>query len=221
VRQILERRDKLQFEGERYQIPYRGPGASGLGKPLKSIVHRRGHIPIYSGSMAPKSQELCAELCDGLLLTCMHPERPELITENLERGFARAGGGKSLAGFDIAPAVAVAVGDDLDACRLPLKQSLALYIGGMGARSKNFYNDYIRRIGFEEAAERIQSLFLDGQRAAAVAAVPDALVDALYLVGPRERIAERFEVWKRSGVGTMLVGARDRASLRLIAELAL
>jgi F420-dependent oxidoreductase-like protein len=221
VQQIFARQGKVQFEGERYQIPYRGPGSTGLGKPLKSIVHARGKIPIYSGSMAPKSQELCAELCDGLLLTCMHPERPEVITENLQRGFARAAGAKSLDGFDIAPAVAVIVGDDLDACRQPLKQSIALYMGGMGARSKNFYNEYIRRIGFEEAAERVQTLFLDGQREAAVAAVPDALVDALHLVGPRERIRDRLEVWKQSGVGTLLVGARDRATLRLMAELVL
>jgi hypothetical protein len=94
-------------------------------------------------------------------------------------------------------------------------------MGGMGARSKNFYNEYIRRIGFEEAAERVQTLFLDGQREAAVAAVPDALVDALHLVGPRERIRDRLEVWKQSGVGTLLVGARDRATLRLMAELVL
>jgi alkanesulfonate monooxygenase SsuD/methylene tetrahydromethanopterin reductase-like flavin-dependent oxidoreductase (luciferase family) len=151
----------------------------------------------------------------------MHPERPEVITENLQRGFARAAGAKGLDGFDIAPAVAVIVGDDLDACRQPLKQSIALYMGGMGARSKNFYNEYIRRIGFEEAAERVQTLFLDGQREAAVAAVPDALVDALHLVGPRERIRDRLAVWKRSGVGTLLVGARDRATLRLMAELVL
>jgi alkanesulfonate monooxygenase SsuD/methylene tetrahydromethanopterin reductase-like flavin-dependent oxidoreductase (luciferase family) len=142
-----------------------------------------------------------------------------VITQNLQRGFERAG--RSGEGFDIAPAVAVIVGDDLDACRLPLKHSLALYIGGMGARSKNFYNEYIRRIGFEEAAERIQSLFLDGKRKEAVAAVPDALVDALHLVGPRERIRDRLAAWKGSGVGTMMVGTNDRATLRLMAELVL
>ena len=219
VRQILARESKVEFEGERYQIPYRGPGSTGLGKPLKSIVHGRRNIPIYSGSMAPKSQELCAELCDGLLLTCMHPERPEVILENLQRGFERSG--RSSASLDIAPAVAVIVGDDLDACRLPLKHSIALYLGGMGARSKNFYNEYIRRVGFEDVAERVQSLFLDGKRKEAVAAVPDALVDALHLVGPRERIRDRLEVWKSSPVGSMLVGTSDRATLRMMAELVL
>jgi F420-dependent oxidoreductase-like protein len=218
VRQIIAREGALQFEGERYQIPYHGPGATGLGKPLKSIVHGRKDIPIYSGSMAPKSQELCAELCDGLLLTCMHPERPEVITANLRAGFERSG--RSADGFDIAPAVAVIVGDDLDACRLPLKQSIALYLGGMGARSQNFYNAYIRRVGFEEAAERVQTLYLDGKRREAVAAVPDALVDALHLVGPRERIRDRLAVWKQSGVGTLMLGTGDRATLRMMAELA-
>ena len=219
VRQILARENKVEFDGERYQIPYRGPGSTGLGKPLKSIVHGRRNIPIYSGSMAPKSQELCAELCDGLLLTCMHPERPELIVDNLKRGFERSG--RDSAALDIAPAVAVIVGDDLDACRLPLKHSIALYLGGMGARSKNFYNEYIRRVGFEDVAGRVQSLFLDGKRKEAVAAVPDALVDALHLVGPRERIRDRLEVWKSSPVGTLLVGTSDRAALRMMAELVL
>lgn len=219
LQQVLAREAPLQFEGERYQIPYRGPGATGLGKPLKSIVHGRTSIPIYSGSMAPKSQELCGELCDGLLLTCMHPERPEVFMENLQRGFAKSG--REPANFDIAPAVAVIVGDDLDACRLPLKHSIALYLGGMGARSKNFYNEYICRVGYEAVARDVQALYLDGKRREAVAAVPDELVDALHLVGPRERIRDRLEVWKRSGVGTLMVGTSDVNTVRMLAELVL
>jgi F420-dependent oxidoreductase-like protein len=217
LRKILAREAPLEFAGERYQIPYHGPGATGLGKPLKSIVHGRKQIPIYSGSMAPKSQELCGELCDGLLLTCMHPERGDVLTENLQRGFERRGGAPK--DFDIAPAVAVVVGDDLEACRLPLKQSIALYLGGMGARSKNFYNEYICRVGFEDVAQRVQALYLEGKRREAVAAVPDALVDTLHLVGPRERIRDRLEVWKASSVGTLLVGTHDRSAVRLMAEL--
>src|SRR4051812_27507980 len=147
VRAIFAREKPLEFQGERYQIPYHGPGATGLGKPLKSILHGNKKIPIYTGSMAPKSQAQSAELCDGLLLTCMHPERFDVIEPNLEEGFKKAGNGKSLANFDVAPTVAVIIGDDLEACRTPLKVSLALYIGGMGARDKNFYNDYVRKIG--------------------------------------------------------------------------
>jgi len=219
VRAILAREKPLEFNGERHQIPYRGPGATGLGKPLKSILHGNPKIPIYTGSMAPKSQAWAAEACDGILLTCMHPGRMDVIEKNLNEGFAKSG--KSLATFDVAPTVAVIVGADLDMCRLPLKQSLALYIGGMGARSKNFYNEYIRRVGFEAEAKKIQDLFLDGKKNEAIAAVPDALVDTLHLVGPPERIRDRFAAWKESKIGTMIVGAMQPEAIRLIAELAL
>jgi alkanesulfonate monooxygenase SsuD/methylene tetrahydromethanopterin reductase-like flavin-dependent oxidoreductase (luciferase family) len=218
VKMILAREKALEFSGERYQIPYKGPGATGLGKPLKSILHGNKNIPIYTGSMAPKSQAWAAEACDGILLTCMHPERMDVIEKNLNEGFAKSG--KSLATFDVAPTVAVIVGSDLDMCRLPLKQSLALYIGGMGARSKNFYNEYIRRVGFEEDAIKIQNLFLDGKKNEAIAAVPDALVDTLHLVGPPERIRDRFAAWKASKIGTMIVGAMQPEAIRLVAELA-
>jgi alkanesulfonate monooxygenase SsuD/methylene tetrahydromethanopterin reductase-like flavin-dependent oxidoreductase (luciferase family) len=216
---ILAREKPLEFSGEHYQIPYRGPNSKGLGKPLKSILHGRTNIPIFTGSMAPKGQELCGEMCDGVLLTCMHPERPEVITTNLQVGIDRAGNGKTLADFDIAPTVAVVMGDDVDACRAPLKAQLALYIGGMGARDKNFYNEYIRRVGFEAEAIEIQNLFLDGKKKAAIAAVPDALVDTLYLVGPKERIRDRFAAWKESVVGTLIIGSGQPEAVRYIAEL--
>lgn len=220
VRTIFAREKPLEFQGQRYQIPYKGPGASGLGKPLKSILHGRKGIPIYTGSMAPKSQELSAELCDGLLLTCMHPERFDVIEPHLNAGFAKAGGGKSLATFDVAPAVAVVIGDDLEVCRAPLKMSLALYIGGMGAREKNFYNEYVRKIGFEAEAKEIQDLYLAGKKNEAIAKVPDALVDAFNLVGPKERIRDRFQVWKESKVGTMMIGTAQPEAVRFLAELA-
>jgi F420-dependent oxidoreductase-like protein len=220
VRKIFAREEPLTFEGERYQIPYRGPGATGLGKPLKSILHGRKDIPIYTGSMAPKSQAMSAEIADGLLLTCLDPSRFELIEKNLDEGFAKTGGKKSLQNFDVAPAVAVIVGDDLEACRLPLKMSLALYIGGMGAKSKNFYKEYVERIGYEAQAAEIQRLYLAGRKNEAIAAVPDELVDTFNLVGPKERIRERFQVWKKSKVGTMMVGTATVEALRLIAELA-
>jgi F420-dependent oxidoreductase-like protein len=221
VKKILAREAPLEFEGERYQIPYRGPNSAGLGKPLKSMIHGRKDIPIYSGSMAPKGQELCGELCDGLLLTCMNPERPEVILDQVKKGLALVPG-KRLEDFDIAPTVAVAVGPDehLDAIRRPFKEQLALYVGGMGAKEKNFYGEYLRRVGFEEACVKIQDLFLAGQRKEAVAAVPDAMVDTLYLVGSPERIKERFAAWKSSGITTMVVGAQQIEAVRLLAELA-
>ena len=222
VRTILAREAPLEFAGQRYQIPYRGPGALGLGKPLKSILHGRKDIPILSGSMAPKGQALAAELADGVLLTCMHPERFDVIEANLAEGFAkRDPKRRKKEEFEIAPTVAVIVGKDLDACRAPLKASLALYIGGMGAREKNFYGEYIRRVGFEAEAEKIQTLFLSGKREEAIAAVTDEMVDTLHLVGTPERIRERFQAWKASKVTTLIVGAQQREALRLVAELAL
>jgi F420-dependent oxidoreductase-like protein len=222
VRKIFEREGALEFQGERYQIPYRGPGATGLGKPLKSILHGRKDIPIFSGSMAPKGQALAAELADGVLLTCMHPGRFDVIKKNLDEGFAkRDPRRRSQSQFEIAPTVAIALGDDVDACRAPLKQSLAFYIGGMGAKEKNFYGEYIRRVGWEAEAVKIQELFLAGKRDEAVRAVPDEMVDTLYLVGPKERIKERFQAWKQSAVTTLIVGTQQREAVRLLAELAL
>ena len=221
VRKILAREAPLEFEGERYQIPYRGPGSTGLGKPLKSILHGRKDIPILCGSMAPKGQAQAAEIADGVLLTCMHPERFDVIDANLQEGFAKRDPRlRPARDFEIAPTVAVIVGKDLDACRAPLKASLALYIGGMGAKEKNFYGEYIRRVGYEAEAVKIQELFLAGKRDEAIGAVPDALVDALHLVGTPDRIRDRFQAWKESKVTTLIIGAQQREALRLIAELA-
>jgi F420-dependent oxidoreductase-like protein len=219
VKQIFAREKPLEFSGQRYQIPYRGPGATGLGKPLKSILHGRKDIPIYCGAMAPKSQAQTAEIADGLLMTCMHPERFDVIEPHLKEGFAKSG--KTISTFDVAPTIACIIGDDLDAVRGPLKFSLALYIGGMGARDKNFYKEYIERVGFADAARKIQALYLDGKKGEAVAAVPDELVDALHLVGPKERIRERFAAWKQANVGTLIVGTQQIEAVRLMAELAL
>jgi F420-dependent oxidoreductase-like protein len=220
VRTILAREQKLEFRGERYQIPYSGPGATGLGKPLKSILHGRPNIPIYTGSMAPKSQEMSAEIADGLLVTCLHPERFEVTEAHLRAGFAKSTRHKGLSTFDVAPTVACVVGTDLDACRAPLRANLALYVGGMGAKDKNFYNAYMRKVGFEDATERIQTLYLAGKKDEAIAAVPDAMVDALHLVGTPERIRERFAVWRALPVGTLIVAAQQVEAVRLLAELA-
>jgi F420-dependent oxidoreductase-like protein len=217
IRQILAREKPLEHKGERYRIPYDGPDAAGLGKPLKSILHGRKDIPIYLGAMAPKGQELCGELCDGVLLTCMDPRRPEVILDNLRAGRAKVG--LTLDGFEVAPTVAVAVGP-ADTLRPHFKEQLALYIGGMGAKEKNFYREYLSRVGWEAECAAIASLFLEGKRKEAVAAVPDAMVDTLYLVGTPEHIRERFAAWKDSGVTTMIVGAQQIEAVRLMAEIA-
>jgi len=221
IRKILAREEPLEFKGEHYQIPYRGPGASGLGKPLKSILHGRKDLPIYTASIGPAGIECSAEVADGLIPVWMNPERFDLLQPHLEKGFAKAGGGKSLASFDVAPFVTCVMGDDLERCRMPVKGMLALYIGGMGARGKNFYNDYAKRLGYEAEAVKIQDLYLAGKKAEAMAAVPNQLVDSIALLGPKARIRERLEAWKASPVRTLLVGAAQPEALRLLAELAL
>jgi F420-dependent oxidoreductase-like protein len=222
VRSILKRESPLIFDGEYYQVPYKGEDATGLGKPLKSIIHGRADIPIYLAAIGPKNVELAAEIADGWLPIFFSPERyNDAYSEQIEAGFAKAGGGKSLANFDIAPSVSVAVRDDLESCWNQFKPLLALYIGGMGAKGKNFYFDLACRYGYEEAAITIQDLYLSGKRAEAVAVVPNALVDDVSLCGPRERIKERLELWKASPITTLNMMVYDLDSLRTMAELVL
>jgi len=221
IRAILRRDKPVEFQGEAYQLPYTGPGATGLGRPLKSILHPREDLEIYTAAISPKGVETAAEVADGFFPVWMNPERFDLFAPSLEAGFKKAGGKKSLENFDVAPFVTVIVGDDVEKCRQMIKPMMALYIGGMGARNKNFYNDYTKRLGYEEDAVRIQDLYLDGKKAEAAAAVPDALIDDISLCGPRERIAERVEAWKASPVGTLCLGVGQPEALRLMAELVL
>ena len=222
IRRIVERKAPLEWKGEHYRIPYDGPGASGLGKPLKSILHGDPSLKIYTAAMTPKGFALAGEVADGTLPFLMAPEKAAIVTDPLKEGLARAGGGKSLGDFDLAPYVRVRIGEDLEKCRDALRPELALYIGGMGARGKNFYNDFACRLGYEEAAGRIQDLYLSRRYGEAAAAVPAALIDAISLVGPRERVKERLEAWKelaRDGaLGTLVISGADRPALRTLAE---
>jgi F420-dependent oxidoreductase-like protein len=222
VREILRREKPLEHTGEHYAIPYQGPGATGLGKPLKLIVHpRRADIPIYLAAIGPKNTALTAEIADGWLPIFFSPYRVDVFKPALDEGFARAGGGKSLASFDIAPTVTVIVTDDVEGGRNLMKPALALYIGGMGARGRNFYNDLACRYGFDAAAKEIQDLYLDGKKQEATAAVPDELVDEVALVGPRERIADRLDAWRDCGITTLICATGQPEALRVMAELAL
>ncbi len=218
LRAIWARQAPLEYRGEHYEIPYRGPGATGLGKPLKSILHGRP-IPIYLAAIGPKSVEQAAEIADGWLPIFYSPHRaPALYREALERGFRKSGGRKGPNGFDIAATCPVIVGADVSSCLDLLKPMLALYIGGMGAREKNFYNELARRYGFEAEAKKIQDLYLDGKKEEAAAAVPDALVDEVSLVGPPERIRDRLAAWRESPVTTLICGVAQKEALRVIAE---
>ena len=217
VRAIWARERPLEHQGEHYQIPYRGPGATGLGKPLRSILHGR-QIPIYIAATRPKSVAQAAEIADGWLAVWYSPYRTGFYRDALESGFRRAGGGKSLARFDVAPAVTVIQGDDVQACLDFVKPMLALYVGGMGARGKNFYNELACRYGFEAAAKKVQDLYLDGKKAEATAAVPNELADEVSLVGPPARIRDRLGAWRESGVTTLICGTRQVEAMRTLAE---
>ena len=222
VRSVLAREAPLTHQGEHYQIPYNGPGATGLGKPLKSILHGRRDMPIYTAAISPAGLALAGELGDGVLPLLMDPERSDLIEPHVRAGMQRAGRTPDFQKFDIAPFVPVVIGNDLDKCRQPVKEWLALYIGGMGARGKNFYNDYAVRLGYEGQAAAIQDLYLGGKKNEAAAAVPDRLVDSVALVGPPARVRDRLDAWKaaarRGSVGTMILSKVDVAGLRLVAE---
>jgi F420-dependent oxidoreductase-like protein len=222
IRQILERKAPLEYQGEHYQIPYMGPDATGLGKPLRSIIHGDPSLKIYTASFAPAGLRTAGEVADGVLPFFMSPERPEAITAPILEGIAKASNGKTLADFDIAPYVRIAMGDDVAACRDAIRPQLALYIGGMGARSKNYYNDLTKRLGYEAAAIEIQNHFLAGHRKEAEAAVPDALIDEISLIGPKERIRDRLAAWqelaKDHRVGTLLLVGATKDALRSVAE---
>jgi F420-dependent oxidoreductase-like protein len=203
VRRILAREAPVEFHGEYYDVPT--TEGTGLGKPLKTIVHPyRSDLPLYIASIGPKNVALTAEIADGWLPAFYSPHHPEAFEAPLKEGFAAAG--KDGTDFDVAPFVPMFIGADLEACRNLVKPLLALYVGGMGARNKNFYNELVRRYGYEAEAKEIQDLYLDGKKAEAAAAVPDALVDEVALVGPVERIVEGLPAWKDAGVTTLIVG---------------
>lgn len=225
MRLVWARKGPVEYNGVHYQLPYKGPGSTGLGKPLKSILHCDHKIPIYTASLQPKPIAMSAELCDGFFPAWMNPERFDVFGPSIEEGLAKAGNGKSLADFDVAPIVSVVVGDDVEACRVPVKAMLALYVGGMGARDKNFYNDYVTKLGYGAEARKIQDLYLAGKKDEAALNVPDKLVDEIALVGPRDRIREGVQRWKAAAakrhVGTMIIGAMQPEALQLMAELML
>ena len=208
VRAVL-RRERLEHHGEHYDIPVRR--GTGLGKPLRLMARPlRATIPIYLAAIAPKSIEQAFEIADGWLPIFWSPEKAREVFP-LER--AREG-------FDVAPCVPALVTDDVQSGRDALKPYYSFYVGGMGARSKNFYNDLFARYGYEQEAREIQELFLAGNQAEAVGKVPDAFVDEASLVGPVERIRDRLAAWRESGATSLLVSSRDVATLRGVAEAA-
>ncbi len=222
VRQIISRQSPVVHRGDHYTIPYAGADATGLGKPLKLITHPTHPVPIHLAALGPRNVALAAEISDGWLPVFYSPFRgPAVFQPMLDEGFAASGEPGKADRFEVIPALDVRVTADVAGGLAAAKPMLALYLGGMGAKGRNFYNDLARRYGYEEAAERVQDLYLGGNPKAAVEAVPDELVDELNLVGPAERIAERLEVWRAAGVTTLLVQPHDVDTLRTLAELVL
>ena len=220
VRKALAR-ERLEFVGETLQLPL----PDGPGKALKlTIAPVQERIPIYLAAIGPNNTRLAGEVADGWIPTLFSPEHVAEFRPLLEEGAARAG--RSLNGFDIAPTVQVFVTDDLAGARNAMRPFIALYVGGMGSRQQNFYNQLVQRYGFEDAAREVQDLYLDGKREEAMAALPDELIDLVALAGPPDHVRERLAVYRDAGVGTLDITpmAWDREGrleqLRLVAELA-
>jgi len=222
VRMAL-RRERVEFHGETLQLPL----PDGPGKALKlTIAPVQERIPVYVAAIGPRNTTLTAEIADGWIPTLLSPEHVGEFRPLLEEGFARAGGGKSFADFDIAPSVNVFVSEDGAGARDAMRPFLALYVGGMGSRERNFYNRLVARYGFADAAREVQELYLEGRKVEAAAALPAELIDAVSLCGPPDVVRERLAVFRDAGVGSLIVSpmawsfADRREQLRLVAELA-
>ncbi|MFK7733314.1 MAG: LLM class F420-dependent oxidoreductase [Pseudomonadales bacterium] len=221
VKKIMKREGPVEYDGEIYQMPYGGDGSVGLGKPLKSILGAT-EVPVYTASFTPGGFRVSGEVADGLFPSFASPDKLDLITKPVEEGFAKAGNGKGWDDFDIAPFVGVFCGDDPEEYLFSTRQMLALYIGGMGARNKNFYNAMACRMGYEEAAAKVQDLYLSGKKEEAAAALPLELLEEISLSGTKDQIAAKAEKWKAARnngyVKTMILGIQQPEMIGFMAE---
>ena len=218
VRQIIAREDRVTFDGKHYQLPYRG--GSGLGKPLKSTIHPlREDIPIYLAAEGPKNVALSAEIADGWLPFWFSPKSDEFYRNALAEGFAREGARHTLETFDVPCPVPVIINPDVEQAADVIRPMLALYVGGMGAKGANFHYEVLARIGYEAECARIQELYLEGNKAEAVAAVPLSMVEDVALVGPIDKIKDELARWDETVVTELLVQGPPEL-LRVIAEIA-
>ncbi|ACG78954.1 5,10-methylenetetrahydromethanopterin reductase [Phenylobacterium zucineum HLK1] len=219
LKKIFRRESPVSHEGKEISLPYQGEGAIGLGKPLKGILHS-GDIPVYLGTDTPLNVRMTGEVADGWLGFHLVPSMVKPYRALLEEGLARRSDGRRIEDFDIQGAVGVKVNPDVKAALQEPKPHIALYAGGMGAKDKNFHKEAMVKRGYGEAAERIQELFLAGRKEEAAAAVPDDYVDEEWLVGPPERIRERFKLWRDSGITTLTIRRSPAEVLELIADAA-
>ncbi|MGF1599449.1 MAG: LLM class F420-dependent oxidoreductase [Acidimicrobiales bacterium] len=204
IRKIWARDEPVSYHGEHYQLPYEG--GAGLGKPLKSTVHPlRSDIPIYLGAEGPKNVALTAEIADGWLPLFFAPKDNGFYLDALNAGFTAAGGGKGLDAFDVAAVVPVVINDDIEAAADAIRPMLALYAGGMGARDANFHLDVFSRMGYDGECAKIQELYLAGDKKAAIATVPTAMVEDIALIGPIDKIRHDLAAWDESVVNTLVI----------------
>ncbi|MGH7415230.1 MAG: LLM class flavin-dependent oxidoreductase, partial [Candidatus Rokuibacteriota bacterium] len=220
MRKVFARKAPVQHEGREISLPYTGPGSAGLAKPLTSILHMRPDIPIWLGTGGESTVKLTAQIADGWLPLGFTPARMTAFRPWLEEGLRRAGGGKTLRDLEIQPRAFVVLTDDVREGLQTLKPRVALYVGGMGHRDKNFHTRAMTANGYGLAAERIQELYLAGRKVEAVAAVPDDFIDEGALVGPRDRIRERFRAWADSGATGLTVATQQDEAIELMATLA-
>jgi F420-dependent oxidoreductase-like protein len=220
MRKIFAREQPVTHEGREISLPYRGEGAMGIGKPLKSILHMNPHIPIFLATGNESTVKLTAEIADGWLPMGFFPGSMEIYRPWLEEGFRRAGNRKSLKDLEIQASVHVEINNDVKEALAKLKPEVALYVGGMGHRDKNFHKDIMVRYGFADAANRVQELYLAQRKEEAAAAVPDEWVDLKSLVGPPARIKERFRAWEDNGATGLTVRSRQPEAIEVIAEAA-
>ena len=212
VRQVLARQAPVTSDGEFYPLPYTGPGAWGMGKPLKPITHPlRSDVPIFIGAEGPRNVTQTAQIADGWLPLYYSPYRQDVYADQLV---------DAREGFEISPTVMVYINDNLEDALYPVKAMLGFYIGGMGAAKRNFHKELMARMGFPDEADEIQRLFLEGKRDEGIAAVPDQFADEISLCGPRERIREKLQDWENSPVTSLLING-DVELLRNMAELVL
>jgi len=220
MRKVFERKDPVAHAGREISLPYTGPGALGVGKPLTSILHMNPRLPIWLGTGTEANVKLTAEIADGWLPLGFVPRLMPMLKPWLEEGFRRAGGGKGFADFEIQPRAEVAITDDVRGALARMKPHVALYVGGMGHRDKNFHKEMMIRRGFGDAAQRIQELFLAKRKDEAVAAVPDEFCDEMALVGPGARIRERYRAWADSGITGLTISTEQTEAMELMASLA-
>jgi len=222
IRQVMRREGPVTNDGPHYPLPFNGPNSIGMGKPLKPIVHPlRAGLPIWLGSEGPKNIALTAEIGDGWLPIYYSPKVSAMYNGWLDEGFARSGEAAKRKRFEIATNCQVVVTDDVEGTLQSMQPGLGFYIGGMGARDMNFHKDVFGRMGYEKEAQEIQDLFFEGERDKAIAAVPLQLAADISLVGSAEKIRDDLGAWEDAGVTMLVIGARDLAEMRKVAEVIL